>query len=118
MNRAKALRSLWTDKMKIEVSEYKKDEATKKQVRRIVKVAEDEPCRVSFSAAPAASDTDGVAAQTQSVKLFCSPDMRIEPGSRITVTRGEISTAYAMSGVPAMYKYHQEINLELFERWA
>lgn len=118
MNRAKALRTLWTDKMKIEVSEYQKDEATKKQVRRIVKVAEDEPCRVSFSAAPAASDTDGVAAQTQSVKLFCSPDVRIEPGSRITVTRGEISTAYAMSGVPAMYKYHQEINLELFERWA
>lgn len=118
MNRAKALRSLWTDKMKIEVSEYKKDETTKKQIRRIVAVADGEPCRVSFSAAPAASDTDGVAAQTQSVKLFCSPDIQIEPGSRITVTRGEISTAYAMSGVPAMYKYHQEINLELFERWA
>lgn len=118
MNRAKALRTLWTDKMKIEISKYQKDEETRQQLRRIVAVAEGEPCRVSFSSAPAVSDQDGVAGQTQSVKLFCSPDIRIEPGSRITVTRDGKETAYAMSGVPAVYKYHQEINLELFERWA
>lgn len=81
----------------------------------------DQPCRLSFSSSTTASG-DTVAAVSQSVKLFVSPSLVIPPGSRIDVLRpGEIPRAfhyYKSSGPAAVYPTHQEIPLELAERYA
>ena len=80
----------------------------------------DQPCRLSFSSSTTASG-DIVAAVSQSVKLFISPELVIPPGSRIDVLRpGEIPRAfhYKSSGSAAVYPTHQEIPLELAERYA
>ena len=80
----------------------------------------DQPCRLSFSSSTTASG-DIVAAVSQSVKLFISPELVIPPGGRIDVLRpGEIPRAfhYKSSRPAAVYPTHQEIPLELAERYA
>ena len=75
----------------------------------------DQPCRLSFSSSTTASG-DIVAAVSQSVKLFISPELDC-----IDVLRpGEIprSFHYKSSGPAAVYPTHQEIPLELAERYA
>ena len=55
----------------------------------------------------------------QITKLFIAPDITITPRSNIEVTNafGEV-TVYKSSGEPAKYQTHQEIVLELVERYA
>lgn len=80
----------------------------------------DQPCRLSFSSSSTASG-DTVAAVSQNVKLFVSPELVIPPGSRIDVLRpGEVPRTfrYKSSGPAAVYPTHQEIPLELAERHA
>lgn len=83
-----------------------------------VAVLEDQPCKLSFKTLDTTTDTGPVAAMTQGVKLFLSPDVTIAPGSKIIVTQTGVTTEYASSGVPAKYPTHQEIPLKLFDRWA
>lgn len=80
----------------------------------------EQPCRVSFSSSSAASG-DNVASVGQSVKLFISPALVIPPGSCIDVTRKvepQRILHYRASGPAAVYPTHQEIPLELAERYA
>lgn len=95
-----------------------KDEKSKLTKTEPVVVLEDQPCKLSFETVKAATASDTAAAVTQITKLFISPDISIKPGSKITVTQDGITTDYTHSGVPAVYPTHQEILLELFERWA
>ena len=94
-----------------------KDPVTKKTGFADVTVILAEPCRLSFKSSPATGDGN-TASETQEIKLFLSPDVRIKSGSKIEVTQNEITEAYTNSGKPAMYETHQEITLKLFERWA
>ena len=82
-----------------------------------VDVLYDQPCRLSFSSSPAATDGN-VAEVNQTVKLFCSPDITVKEGSKIVVTQNGVTTEYKQSGTPALYETHQEIILELFRGWA
>lgn len=102
------------------VTEYRKvkDEKTKLSGMEDVVVLEGQPCRISFSKVSAAVQSESVADTTQSIKLFISPDVIIQPGSKITVTQNGITTVYKSSGIPAIYATHQEIILELFQERA
>lgn len=82
-----------------------------------VKVLVDQPCRLSFSSNPSASNGD-IAEINQTVKLFFAPEITIKEGSKITVTQNGVTTAYKQSGTPAVYDTHKEILLELFRGWA
>ena len=75
------------------------------------------PCRLSIQNSPAASEgeTSGI---TQTIKLFLSPEIIVEPGSKIAVTQHGRTAWYRNSGVPAVYSVHQEIILELMKRRA
>lgn len=95
-----------------------KDEKSKLTNKEPVVVLEDKPCKLSFETLKAAVQTDTAAAITQVIKLFVSPDVTIRAGSKITVTQDGVTTDYTASGIPAVYATHQEIMLELFERWA
>lgn len=95
-----------------------KDERSKLTTDKPVIVLENQPCRLSFEKLQAAIQSDSAATITQVTKLFVSPDISISAGSKITVTQDNMTTDYTCSGVPAIYATHQEIILELFERWA
>ncbi|MBP3930266.1 MAG: hypothetical protein J6D47_11985 [Peptostreptococcaceae bacterium] len=101
------------------IVEYKsiKDPITKRTTHKEIIQFESEPCRLSYKTIK--SSTDGVTSNlTQIVKLIISPDVNINPGSKIIVTNNGKITEYKNSGVPATYSNHQEIMLELFDGWA
>lgn len=102
------------------VMEMKKVKGEKSKLTKIepVVVLENQPCRLSFETLKAAVQSESAASVTQITKLFVSPDVLLKAGSKITVTQDGVTTDYTCSGVPAMYPTHQEIILELFERWA
>ena len=77
----------------------------------LVKVLEDEPCRLSNSSEPISSNQPLPTAD-HSIKLFIRPDVTIKPGSHIVVTQHGITTEYAAAGKAAVYCTHQEINLK------
>lgn len=101
------------------VTEYKsvKNSATKITSKQEQDVLTDIPCRLSFTSSNSAELQGGVSTRRQTVKLFCAPEFIIAPGSKITVTQNGRTTSYKQSGEAAVYTSHQEITLELFERW-
>jgi hypothetical protein len=84
-----------------------------------VQVLENQKCKLSFESITNNNQDDVKANVIQSTKLFISPEITIKPGSKIDVTdvMGN-TTSYKSSGKPAIYQTHQEIVLELFERWS
>ena len=84
-----------------------------------VTVLEDQPCKLSFETLTS-STGDPVAAVSQTVKLFLSPDVEIPAGCKIVVTRFndlERQFTYSKSGEAGVFTNHQEIMLTLFEKW-
>lgn len=82
-------------------------------------VLEDIPCRLSFKTITNTNQTEtGVSAVVQVTKVFIAPEIKVKPGSKLTITQNDVTTEYKSSGQPAIYTTHQEIELELFERWA
>ena len=102
------------------VYEYRdvKDEETKITGKEEVAVLVGEPCRISFQSPVAAGLFGNAAEKKASIKLFLSPRATIKAGSKIVVTHEGETTAYGSSGVPGRFATHQEVALELFERWA
>lgn len=84
-----------------------------------VVVLENQPCRISFQSTNTTSaNENGASAVIQTVKLFIAPEVKIKPGSKITVTQNDVTTEYKNSGEPAFYNTHQVIILELFKGWS
>lgn len=82
-------------------------------------VLEDIPCRLSFKTITNTNQAEtGVSAVVQVTKVFIAPEIHVKPGSKLTITQNDVTTEYKSSGQPAIYTTHQEIELELFERWA
>ena len=87
-----------------------------------VVILENQPCKLSYSQALSAqpvAENDGIAsAMTQLVKLFIAPELDIPPGSKIQVEHLGRTLYFKSSGAPAVYAIHQEIQLELVDKWA
>ncbi len=81
-------------------------------------ILENQPCKLSFKNLSTVKQGESAAAITQTIELFISPDIIINPNSKIIVTQAGITTSYTCSGVPAVYDTHQQIILELFTEWA
>ena len=114
----KAIESLYDGKCTItETQEVEnKDHTTSKED---VDVYTDIPCRLSVNTISAASDSDnGAASVSKVIKLFISPDVVITSGAKVTVTQCSLSGVYRSASEPAMYHSHQEVILELQDRWA
>lgn len=94
------------------------DPETLDTVLREVQVVRDIPCHLSYSSAPAATETGTGAALTQTIKLFMAPETEVLPGSRIEVTQQGVTENYSRSGQPAVYFSHQEIELTLWKEYA
>lgn len=85
-----------------------------------VTVLEDQPRKLSFETLTS-STGDPVAAVSQAVKLFISPDVKIPAGCKIVVTRFndlERTFTYSKSGEAGVFTNHQEIPLVPFKGYA
>ncbi|HIQ91299.1 MAG TPA: hypothetical protein IAB27_06745 [Candidatus Coprosoma intestinipullorum] len=81
-------------------------------------ILEDVPCRLSFSSNSNTNETSIFNGVAQIIKLILSPDVKINPGSKIIVTQNDVENIYKNSGESAVYSTHQEIILELFKGWS
>ena len=101
-------------------TERKKEKDARSKLTKDVEVVvlENQPCKLSFEKLQTAIQSDSAATITQVTKLFVSPDISINAGSKITVSQDNVTTDYTCSGVPAIYPTHQEIILELFKDFA
>jgi hypothetical protein len=114
----KAIESLYDGKCTItETQEVENEDHTTSQ--EDVDVYTDIPCRLSINTISAASDSDnGAASVSKVIKLFLSPDVTITSGAKVTVTQCSLSGVYRSASEPAMYHSHQEVILELQDRWS
>ena len=102
---------LYDGRATVTESQKVKDEKTKLTSTEEVIVLEDEPCRLSYSNVSTTDQTESVAKTSQIIKLFMSPETKIKPGAKITVTQAGVTETYECSGTPAVYETHQEIIL-------
>ena len=114
----KAIESLYDGTCTI--TEYKKvQKANKSMAFKEVVVLNEQPCKLSFQTTNSTSQTEtGASALTQTVKVFLAPEIKVKPGSKLTITQNQVVTDYTNSGEPAYYRTHQEIMLELFKGWS
>lgn len=116
----KALERLWKDRCSVFVRKKVTDPTTKLTDFVETPLLQDQPCKLSFETLTSSSG-DPVAAITQTVKLFLSPDVEIPAGCKIVVTRFndlERKFTYSKSGEAGVFANHQEILLELFRGYA
>lgn len=102
------------------IVEYKAvtDSETKITRHKEITVLEEQPCKLSFEKLNAVVQTDTAAAISQGTKLFISPEITINSGSKIVVVQNGVTGEYSASGEPAVYASHQEIVLQQFKGWA
>jgi len=118
VNHKSALQKLWKDTCTVYVQTKTKDPETRRTVASETTILTDEPCKLSIESLSTVSETDHAPVVTQAVKLFIDSDLTIPAGSRVVVTRAGRQYVYKASGEPGVFTDHQEISLELFERWA
>ncbi|OME58369.1 hypothetical protein BSK59_08550 [Paenibacillus odorifer] len=96
------------------VSEMKdvKDPVTGKTRQQTIIVLANEPCGLSQSSLPAATQTVTADQINYDAKLFISPDITIKPGSRITVQQNGMEFKGEQAGKAFRYATHQEIKLK------
>ena len=77
------------------------------------------PCRISFknNNLNDSRPTETASQAVQVIKLFTFPEAVIPKGSKIVVTQCGRTQAYKSSGEPMMYDTHQEIILNIFDKW-
>lgn len=110
----KAQESLYTDTCNVYESSSVKNSVTGITTPSDdVLIIENQPCRLSISSSPAATKSDDSNNTVQVIKIFLAPELSIKAGSKILVTRQGVTQKYKRSGIPALYKSHQEIILEL-----
>lgn len=114
----KAIEATYFGTLTVTERKKEKDERSKLTKDVEVVVLENQPCKLSFEKLQTAIQSDSAATITQVTKLFVSPDISINAGSKITVLQDNVTTDYTCSGVPAIYPTHQEIILELFKDFA
>lgn len=114
----KAIEATYFGTLTVTERKKEKDERSKLTKDVEVVVLENQPCKLSFEKLQTAIQSDSAATITQVTKLFVSPDISINAGSKITVSQDNVTTDYTRSGVPAIYPTHQEIILELFKDFA
>ena len=116
----KALERLWKDRCSVFVRKTVTDPDTKLTDFVETPLLQDQPCKLSFETLTSSSG-DPVAAISQTVKLFLSPDVEIPAGCKIVVTRFndlERKFTYSKSGEAGVFTNHQEIQLEPFKGYA
>ena len=118
----KYLRKLWRDACTIQTAQKTTQENGATRLSW-VDLCRDEPCKVSFHnhvvSAPADTAYSAASAVQQETKVFIRPDLDVPAGSRITVsTHGGKTLYFESSSIPLHFTNHQEILVEVVQKWA
>ena len=101
------------------ITEYQKVKKENKSIGFGERVTyKDIPCRMSYKSVNPTNQTNTAGIVTQSIVVYLSPDVLVNPGSKLTITQNNVTTEYKSSGKPAVYSSHQEISVELFDGWS
>ena len=76
-----------------------------------VVLCEGQPCRLSHSSNPSATQNNDVATASQVIKLFLSPEIAVKAGAVAIVTQCGITARYKCASAPAVYDVFQSIEL-------
>ena len=122
MNYRFQIEKMYTDKCDVvEVVEVV-DKKTHITTHEEIVSYKDIKCRLSSKTLTSASD-DNVGEIEQTIKLFVSPEIVINAGSKLVVTRGGLTKTYKRSGEPFVFvdykgvPTHQEIILVAAEEY-
>ena len=113
----KAIESQYTGKCTVTEMQGIKDPVTNILKQTAVVVLTDQPCKMTHKSSDTTTVVNGVAVQSQSIKLLISPDIEIKPGSKVTITQDGRTADFKRSGLPAVYPSHQEISLVIFDKF-
>ncbi len=116
--RRKAVESLYKGLCTVKVWQEVENPVTHATTHKEVALLTDQKCKLSYEKQTSTTPTGGPALIAQTTKLFIAPELDIPAGSKIIVTQHNKTTEYARSGEPAIYTDHQEVQLELFERYS
>lgn len=116
--RRKAVESLYKGLCTVKVWQEVEDPVTHATTHKEVTLLSDQRCKLSYEKQTSTTPIGGPAVIAQTTKLFIAPELDIPAGSKIIVTQHGKTTEYARSGEAAVYMDQQEIQLELFERYA
>ncbi|WP_431808800.1 hypothetical protein [Lysinibacillus sphaericus] len=116
--RRKAVESLYKGLCTVKVWQEVDDPVTHATTHKEVTLLSDQKCKLSYEKQTSTTPIGGPAVIAQTTKLFIAPELDIPAGSKIIVTQHGKTTEYARSGEVAVYMDQQEIQLELFERYA
>ncbi|RXZ77253.1 ABC transporter ATP-binding protein [Paenibacillaceae bacterium] len=109
----RAIEKLYEDKVTISRHENAKDPVKKVTKQTLVKIHEDQPCKLSQTGLPRNGQTEAQNDVKYDAKLFIAPEIEIKQGDVLEVTRkatGRIETYTAAAPFPP-YSSHQEISL-------
>lgn len=111
-----AIECLYSAKMWVTEYVTQKDQVTRRMVTTEImpEDKQDIPCRLSFNSFPQTEDQE-TAPLRMVAKIFCSPDIAILAGSKITVQQNNTTYVLKNSGIPAVHETHQEIICENWE---
>lgn len=109
---------MWHGRATVKVWEEREDPITFVTEHGEVMKYTDLPCKLSHKTFSATSPTGAGAVLTKEIKLSLGNEYDIPAGSKIIVTQNGITEEYTRSGVPAMFRVHQEIPLSLFRGYA
>lgn len=116
--RRKAVELLYKGLCTVKVWQDVEDPITHATKHDEVTLFTDQKCKLSYGNQTSTTPTVGPAEITQTIKLFIAPELDIPAGSKIIVTQHGKTVEYTRSGESAVFMDHQEIQLELFERYA
>lgn len=85
--------------------------------QQLVTRYQNQPCRLSYSKAPATAEGDAPGVLL-TVKLLLPPELSIKAGDVFEVTQAGKTEVFKAAGAPAMYVNHQEIELERLAEYA
>jgi len=78
-------------------------------------IYEDQPCRISQRSLGSNNQGEATNEIVYETKLFCAPELQIQQGDEVTITRGDVTRKYT-AGEPFLYLTHQEISLQRKDR--
>lgn len=107
---------LYEDKCTIYRYQNVTDPDTYETVQKPVPVYEDQPCRISQRALATNNQSEAQNTIQYETKLFIAPEIKIEQGDLLTVTRGSETRKFE-AGEPFPYPSHQEVSIQRKE-WA
>lgn len=82
-----------------------------------VELVENEPCRLSYKNDYVMEDSEIADTVKQIIKLFIKPELDIPAGSLFEITQHGKTSTYSNSGFPVIHGSHQEIILNLDDRY-